>query len=128
MDSVCTLHLFTRCSSCTGQMEFIYLESETGTSQKIQHHLLDLFNLNHGYLKSDGHEHRHEEPKCRKGGGSRMSSTDYEDMEWDTRVCETPKFNDNNNEIVLSIPRSSPNHHHPISCWNLACSNSMLIS
>ena len=83
--------------------------------QHNQHsHLLDLFDLDRIYHKSDGHENAHEE--CRKGRGmmDEHPSTDHEDMERD-REYKTPGFDDDN-EIASSITQTKPTSdriHHP---------------
>ena len=76
-------------------------------------HLLDLFNLDCIYLKSDGHENAHQEPECKKGGGikDKHPGTDHKDMEWD-RLCETPEFDDDNNRIASSITQIQPTSDH----------------
>ena len=57
--------------------------------QNEHSHLLDLFDLNCIYLKVDGHENRHEKPKCRKEGGIK-------------------EFGNANGEIISSIAQIQP--------------------
>ena len=85
--------------------------------QHNQHsHLLDLFDLDCIYHKSDGHENAHE--VCRKGRGmmDEHPSTDHKDMERD-KEYKIPGFNNDNDKIASSITQTKPTSdrvHRPL--------------
>ena len=60
------------------------------TQDRNKHsNLLNLFNLDHVYLKANGHKNRHEKPECRKESGIK-------------------EFGNTNDEIVSSIAQIQP--------------------